>query len=84
MELAKQAPVEKRAEAIAQADHIEEEVKKGKDADDSTLARLLDGFVQLLPHGAAAVVSAFATPVLGAFVGPVTKFVLDKFRPPAT
>jgi hypothetical protein len=33
-----------------------------------------------VPAAASAVVSAFATPILGAIAGPVTRFVLGKLR----
>ena len=44
------------------------------------MAKLVDGLVGLVPAGAAAVASAFGTPILGGIAGPVTKFVLDKIQ----
>jgi hypothetical protein len=38
------------------------------------------GIVGLVPSAASAVVSAFATPILGDVAAPVTKFVLDKLQ----
>jgi hypothetical protein len=35
---------------------------------------------RVLPAATSAVVSAFATPILGGIAGPVTSFVLDKLR----
>jgi hypothetical protein len=74
------APVEKRAEAEAKLGALKQEAAKGKDAKDDTVADLVDGLVELLPGAAGAVVSAFATPILGAVVGPATSFVLRKLR----
>ncbi|UIJ80122.1 hypothetical protein [Rhizobium leguminosarum] len=74
------APAENQAKAEAKLAALKEEVAKGKDADDGIVAKLVDGFVGLVPAAASAVVSAFATPILGAVAGPVTKFVLDKIQ----
>ena len=57
---------------------LKAEAAKGKQADDGTVAKLVDGFVQLVPSAVGAIVSAFGTPILGGIAGPVTKFVLDK------
>ena len=44
------------------------------------MAKLIDGIVGLAPAAVSAVVSAFATPILGGVAGPATKYVLDKLR----
>jgi hypothetical protein len=75
------APPDKRAEAEAKLTALKQEVAKGKGgADDGVVGKLVDGLIALVPGAASAVVSAFATPILGAIVGPVTSFVLDKLR----
>ncbi|MBB4291478.1 ammonia channel protein AmtB [Rhizobium leguminosarum] len=74
------ASAENQAEAEAKLAALKVEVTKGKDADDGIVAKLVDGFVGLVPTAASAVVSAFATPILGAVAGPVTKFVLEKIQ----
>ena len=74
------APAEKRADAEAKLSALKQEAAKGKDANDGAIAKLADGLVGLVPGAASAVVSAFATPILGGLVGPVTSFVLDKLR----
>ena len=74
------APAEKRTEAEAKLATLKQEAAKGIDADDSVIAKLVDGLVGLVPAAATAVVSAFATPILGGIAGPVTGFVLDKLR----
>lgn len=74
------APAEKRADAEAKLAALKQEAAKGKDANDSVMAKLVDGLVGLVPGAASAVVSAFATPILGGIAGPVTGFVLDKLR----
>src|SRR5271154_5485891 len=74
------APVEKRVEAEAKLAALKQEAAKGKNANDGVIAKLVDGLVGLVPGAASAVVSAFATPLLGSIAGPVTGFVLDKLR----
>jgi hypothetical protein len=59
---------------------LKQEAAKGEDANDDVIAKLIDGLVKLAPGAATAVVSAFATPILGGIAGPVTKYVLDKLR----
>jgi hypothetical protein len=80
IEVIKMAPADKRAEAEKKIDGLKHEIAKGKDANDTTVAKLIDGLVGLIPAAATAVVSAFATPILAGLAGPVTKFVLDKLR----
>jgi hypothetical protein len=74
------APAEKRTEAEAKVAALKEEAAKGKDANDGIIAKLVDGLIELVPAATSAVVSAFATPILGGVAGPVTSFVLDKLR----
>lgn len=74
-----QAPAEKRAEAMKLEQELQDEVAKGEEADDGRMAKLLDGLLSLVPGAVGAAVSVFATPVLGALAGPVTKWVLEKF-----
>jgi hypothetical protein len=74
------APPEVRSEAEAKLAALKGEAAKGKEANDGVVAKLVDGLVELVPAAASAVVSAFATPILGGIAGPVTDFVLDKLR----
>ena len=74
------APAETRTEAEAALAALKREVANGADADDGVLAKILDGLVGLIPEATSAVVSVFATPILGGIAGPVTRFVLDKLR----
>jgi hypothetical protein len=80
MEAVRQAPQEKQAQATQIAEDLKAEVAKGKSADDSQVAKLVDGLADLVPGAVSAVVSAFATPILGGIAGPVTRFVLDKIQ----
>lgn len=75
------APAEIRSEAEAKLGALKQEAAKGKAANDGVIAKIVDGIVELIPGAASAVVSAFATPILGGIAGPVTGFVLDKLRP---
>lgn len=74
------APAEIRSEAEAKLAALKQEAAKGKAANDGVIAKLVDGLVGLVPGATGAVVSAFATPILGGIAGPVTGFVLDKLR----
>lgn len=80
MEAIRTVPPEKQNEAVQQLEALKAETSKGKKADDSVVAKLLDGLVQLVPAAVSGVVSAFATPVLGAIAGPVTKIVINKIQ----
>jgi hypothetical protein len=80
MDAIRTAPPEKRSEAVQQLEALKAETAKGKKADDSVVAKLVDGLVKLVPAAVSGVVSAFATPVLGAIAGPVTKFAIDKIQ----
>jgi hypothetical protein len=78
--VAKQAPAGIQATAVRHVDDLKAEVAKGKQADDGKVAKMVDGLVGLVPGAVSAVVSMFATPILGGIAGPVTKFVLDKLK----
>lgn len=78
--VAKQAPADKQAAAVQQVEELKAEVAKGKQADDSKMRRIVDGLVAMVPAAIGAVVSMFATPILGGIAGPVTKSVLDKLN----
>jgi predicted short-subunit dehydrogenase-like oxidoreductase (DUF2520 family) len=79
------APAEARQAAEAKLAALSNEAAKGKDADDSVIADLVDGLVELVPLAAGAVAAAFGKPVLAALAGPVTRFVLARLpgRQPA-
>ena len=74
------APAVTRPEAEAKLEALKQEAAKGKKANDGVIAKLVDGLVGLVPGATSAIVSAFATPILGGIAGPVTGFVLDKLR----
>jgi hypothetical protein len=74
------APPDKQVAATEALDALKEEAAKGHQANDTRMAKLIDGLVGLAPGAVSAVVSTFATPVIGALIGPVTAFVLDKIH----
>lgn len=76
----REAPPDRRDEALQAAQALRGEVAKGEDANDTRMAKLLDGLVELVPGAVSAVVIAFASPVLGGIVGPVTKYALERIR----
>jgi len=78
-----QAPAAVRAQAVEQVQQLGAEAAKGKQADDGRMGRIIDGLVAKVPGAVGAIVSAFASPLLGGAAGQVTKFVLDKLRPGA-
>ncbi|MEW5867936.1 MAG: caspase family protein [Chloroflexota bacterium] len=75
-----QAPAQARPEAARMAEQLKQEAAKGKQADDKLMARLIEGLVDLVPGAVSAVVSAFASPLLAGIAGPVTQYVLSKWR----
>jgi hypothetical protein len=76
-EAVRQAPPDKRDEAMEKVEELKAEAAKGEKADDTIVAKLINGIVDLVPGAVAAVTSIFATPILGALAGPATRFVLD-------
>jgi hypothetical protein len=79
-DMVEQAPAEVKPDAQKKLATLDEEVAKGSKAQDSVVAGLLQDIVGLIPKAAGAVVSAFASPILGAIAGPATKYVIDRFR----
>ena len=81
--LAKQAEPGAKALAAEQVAAIQTEVTQPPaQRNDKRLARLVDGLVDLVPSAVGAVVSAFASPLLGAVAGPATAAVLAQFKKP--
>ena len=81
--LDKQAEPADKPLAVEQVAAIQAEVTQPPaQRNDKRLARLLDGLVDLVPTAVGAVVSAFASPLLGAVAGPATAAVLDQFKKP--
>jgi hypothetical protein len=73
-------PMEKQKKAGETMAALKDEIEKGTHASDSVIARLLEGLVELIPNGVAALVKIFATPILAGITGPVTQFVLSKIQ----
>lgn len=69
-----------QAAAMQQIEALTEELAKGKEADDSRIARILDELARMVPGAVAAVASAFANPLLSGLAGPVTEFLLGQWR----
>ena len=79
-EAVRAAPHEKEQEAAQKVEALKNEAAKGNSASDSVMAKLVEGIVELVPGAVGAVVSAFATPILGGIAGPVAKSVLDRIQ----
>lgn len=73
-------PPTHKSEALQTVRDLEAEVARGERADDSRVARLVDGLADLVPDATSAVISAFASPLLAGVSGPVTSFVLDRLK----
>ena len=80
MDAVAQARAEQRVEAREMVEALKREVEKGEQAEDSVMAKLIDGLAELVPGAVGAVVSMFATPILGGVAGNVTRFVLDRIQ----
>lgn len=78
--VARQAAADTQAAAGKQVDELKTEVAKGRQADDGRIAKIVDGLFGLVPGAVGSVVGMFATPLLGGIAGPVTKWVLDKWK----
>jgi len=79
-EVVRLAPPERMAEASARLQELKTEVRKGKNADDGVLARIVNGLADLVPKAVGALAGAFAAPLLQGVAGPVTKIVLEKLK----
>ena len=79
-EVTQSARPEDKAKVEKTVQALKDEVAKGSKAEDSTVAKLIDKLVEMVPDAVGSVVSMFATPILGGIVGPVTKFVLDELK----
>lgn len=79
--IAQHAPADKQALATQQAEELKSELTKGKQAEDRKIAGIIDKLAEMAPGAVGAVVSLFTAPILDGIVGPVTKYVLDKFSP---
>jgi hypothetical protein len=75
-----QAGADQRDAAMEQVAALQAEMAKGKQADDTRTAKIIDGLAAMVPGAVGAIVSTFANPLLGGLTGPVTKFVLDKLQ----
>ncbi|HJX84048.1 MAG TPA: hypothetical protein VJ723_06870 [Candidatus Angelobacter sp.] len=72
--------VSQHPEAAQKLEELKAEAAKDKKANDGIMAKLVKGIVALVPGAVSAVVSTFATPILGGIVGPITKYVLDEIQ----
>ena len=78
MQAAQSGPPDKREQAVQETQQLQDEVAKGKEANDETLAGLVESLVGLAPGAISAVCSAFGSPLLAGIAGPATSYVLKK------
>jgi len=69
-----------QAAALREIEELSQELAKGKGANDSRVAGIVDDLARMVPGAVAVVVGAFGTPLLGGIAGPVTQFVLDRLK----
>jgi len=70
------APEDMQQEAFHMADELKEEVARGDQSDDATVAKLIQR-LSIVPGAAAVTKEIFDAPLLASQIGPVTSFVLD-------
>ena len=75
-EQTKDAPEQTKQQAEAKTEELKGELAKGKNANAERLNKILDALVDMVPGALSAAVSMFASPILGALVGPTTQIVL--------
>jgi hypothetical protein len=80
MDAVGRATPDKQVEAKEMAEALKREVQKADMADDTTMAKLINGLVELVPGAMSTVTSMFATPIMGGLAGNATKFVLDMIQ----
>lgn len=73
-----QAPADKQAKAMQHVATLQAEVAKGKQADDTVIAAMLESVVDLIPATVNTLVGMFSNPLLGEIAGGATKYVLKK------
>jgi hypothetical protein len=69
-----------QAAALHAIEELKQELAKGTRAEDTRVASIVDDLARMVPGAIAAVVSAFATPLVGGLAGPVTQFVLSRLK----
>jgi hypothetical protein len=74
------APNDKKAAALQHAQALKAEAAKGKEAEDGTMARMIEGLAGLVPEAVNTIVVTFGSPILAGLAGPITKYVLDKLK----
>ena len=71
---------EQQTQAEEKIQELHAELSKGQEASGDRLSKIVDGLVEMVPGALSAVVSMFASPILGGLVGPVTKMVLQHIQ----
>ncbi len=79
-EVLRSVAADRQKDAERKLSELRSELEKGLGANDSRLAKTVDGLAERVPEAVGPLVSLFATPILTGVAGPVTKFVLDKLK----
>lgn len=77
-EAIRNAPAEKRDEALQKLESLKQEAAKATHADHGLMTKLADGIVGLVPDALKSLAKAFGAPVLTGVAGPVTQYLLNK------
>ncbi|MGH8553352.1 MAG: hypothetical protein ACRERS_08655, partial [Methylococcales bacterium] len=75
-----QASAENRRAAIEKVQDLKSAMDLGENADDSQVAKIVDALATLAPGAVASIQQLFSAPPLKGWIGPVTRFVLDRWQ----
>ena len=79
-EVRQAAPPEKQTQVDEKVQDLHAELSRGENTNAERLNKIIDSLVEMVPGAVGAVTSMFASPILGALVGPATKLVLDHIK----
>ncbi len=74
------ASSDKQNQVEAKAKELQAELSKGEAASGDRLNKIVDALLEMVPGAVSAIGTMFASPILGALVGPATKLVLDHLK----
>lgn len=79
-QVAQQAPAGQQATAVAKVNELKEETAKGEEANDETVAELVQDIVDIAPTAVETITNLFTNVLIAKSAGAATKFVLKRLR----
>ncbi len=79
-QVAQQAPAGQQATAVAKVNELKEETAKGEEANDETVAELVQDIVDLAPTAVETITNLFTNVLIAKSAGAATKFVLKRLK----